>query len=193
MGKSRNLAGVNPPVAVGAGPRWWRRTLAWLGALYLFALVKHPPQVRGLRAIGFFTESTCLFPNADTISLEYRLDAWSCDAHAWHPIDPRVYFPIQADDKESRFQRFGYFYPSSRVAMNALDDFIYERHETSDDGLAGAIGGIKVSKWTHPIPHVGDPVARYAFTPLVPPPEDEIKDLFYTRASLRKSRCASVR
>ncbi|HET9991364.1 MAG TPA: hypothetical protein VFQ65_22695 [Kofleriaceae bacterium] len=184
---------MKPAVAVGPGPRWWRRTLAVLGAVYFIALVKHPPQIRGLRAIGFFTESTCLFPRADNVSLEYRLDAWSCRDLKWEPIDPRAYFPIQADDKESRFQRLGYFYQPSRAAMNALDEFIYGRHDTSDDGFTGQIGGIRVSKWTRPIPHVGDDVPRYEFTPLVPPPADQTKETFFTKASVRKARCASVR
>jgi hypothetical protein len=182
-----------PVVAVGPGPRWWRRTLAVIGAIYFIALVKHPPQWRGLRVVGFFTESTCLFPSADRVSIEYRLDAWSCHDQKWQPIDPRAYFPIQADDKESRFQRLGYFYQTSRPAMNALDDFIYDRHDARDDGLAGMIGGIKVSKWSHPIPNVGDEIPRYEFTPLVPPPADETKDTYFTKASVRKSRCASVK
>jgi hypothetical protein len=193
MDKPRKPADVKPPVAVGPGPRWWRRTLAVLGALYLVALVKHPPQIRGLHAIGFFTESTSLFPRANLFAMEYRLDAWSCSDQAWHPIDPRAYFPIQAEDKESRFQRLGYFYHSSRIAMNALDEYIYDHHDTRDDGLTGMIGGIKLSKWSRPIPKVGDDIPRYAFTPLAPPPADQTKDVFYTKAGLRKSRCASVR
>jgi len=184
---------VKPAVAVGPGPRWWRRTLAVVGALYFIALVKHPPQWRGLHAIGFFTESTALFPRANLFAMEYRLDAWSCSDQSWHPIDPRAYFPIQAEDKESRFQRFGYFYGGSRVAMNALDDYICERHDTRDDGLTGMIGGIKLTKWSRPIPPVGSEVPRYAFTPLEPPPPDQVKELFFTKASLRKSRCAAVR
>ena len=183
---------VKPPVAVGPGPRWWRRTLAVIGALYFIALVKHPPQVRGLRVIGFFSESTCLFPSADRVSIEYRLDAWSCQERKWKPIDPRAYFPIQAEDKESRFQRLGYFYQTSRPAMNALDEFILAHHESVEDGLPGLIGGIKVSKWTRPIPEVGSEVPRYQFTPMTPPPADETKDTFFTKASVRKARCGNV-
>ena len=198
MAKPRNPASVKPAVAVGPGPRWWRRTLAVLGAVYFVALVKHPPQVRGLRAIGFFTESTCLFPRADNVSLEYRLDAWSCRDLKWEPIDPRAYFPIQADDKESQFQRLGYFYTgrdatSTRIVMNALDEYIYQRHDTRDDGFSGQIGGIRVTKWSRAIPPVGTEIARYEFTPLVPTPPSETKDEYFTKSSVRRSRCAAVR
>jgi hypothetical protein len=193
MTKPRNVAPVKPPVAVGPGPRWWRRTLAVIGTLYLIALVKHPPQWRGLHAIGFFTESTSLFPRANLFSMEYRLDAWSCSDQQWHPIDPRAYFPIQADDKESRFQRLGYFYTGNRTVMNALDEFIYNLHDTRDDGFSGQIGGIRMTKWSKPIPPVGTHVERYEFRPLEPPPADETKELYYTKSSVRRSRCAAVR
>ena len=184
---------AKPAVAVGPGPRWWRRTLAVIGALYLVALVKHPPQWRGLHAIGFFTESTSLFPRANLFAMEYRLDVWSCSDQTWHPIDPRAYFPIQADDKESRFQRVGYFYTGSRPVMNALDEFIYSRHDTRDDGFTGTIGGIRLTKWSRPIPPVGSEIQRYVFTPLERPPESETKELYFTKSSVRRSRCAAVR
>jgi hypothetical protein len=184
---------VKPAVAVGPGPRWWRRTLAVIGTLYIIALVKHPPQWRGLHAIGFFTESTSLFPRANLFSMEYRLDVWSCSDQSWHPIDPRAYFPIQADDKESRFQRLGYFYTGNRPVMNALDEFIYNRHDGRDDGYTGAIGGIRLSKWSRPIPPVGTEIERYQFRPLERPPENETKELYFTKSSVRRTRCAAVR
>lgn len=194
----KDAAKPKPAVAVGPGPRWWRRTLAVIGALYIIALVKHPPQWRGLHAIGFFTESTSLFPRANVFSMEYRLDAWSCSDLKWHPIDPRAYFPIQAEDKESRFQRLGYFYTgrdaaSTRVVMNALDQYIYDRHDNRSDGFSGQIGGIRLSKWSKPIPPVGTEIARYEFTPLDPPPASETKDEYFTKNSVRRSRCAAVR
>lgn len=193
MKTSRTATPAKPPVAVGPGPRWWRRTLAVIGTLYIIALVKHPPQWRGLHAIGFFTESTSLFPRANLFAMEYRLDAWSCSDQQWHPIDPRAYFPIQADDKESRFQRLGYFYTGNRTVMNALDEFIYQRHDTHDDGLSGQIGGIRLTKWSKPIPPVGTQIQRYEFTPLQPTPPEETKELYFTKNSVRRSRCAAVR
>jgi len=194
----KSAAPAKPPVAVGPGPRWWRRTLAVIGTLYLVALLKHPPQWHYIHAIGFFTESTALFPHANMYSMEYRLDAWSCSDQQWHPIDPRAYFPIQADDKESQFQRLGYFYTgrdaaSTRIVMNALDEYIYQRHDTRDDGFSGQIGGIRMTKWSRAIPPVGTEIARYEFTPLVPTPPSETKDEYFTKNSVRRSRCAAVR
>ena len=166
-----------------------RIALVCLATLYLIALVKHPPQKPVLRVVGFFTESTCLFPNADRYSIDFRLDGWSCADKKWEPLDPRAYFPIQADDKESRFQRFSYFYQRNQPSMQKLDAWIAELHRSRDDGIAGAIGGIRLAKWTRTIPPIGDEVARYAYRPLDIVPKDERKDLWYTLAADRKSRC----
>jgi len=73
----------------------------------------HPPDNEYIRPVAFFTECTCLFPRAAVYTIEYRLDAWAC-GRRWEPIDPRPYFPIQTDDKESRLQRLGYFYEHNR-------------------------------------------------------------------------------
>lgn len=164
--------------------------LAWLGAIYLFALIKHPPQSHGMRAISFFTESTKLFPSADLYALDFRLDGYSCWAKHWEPIDPRAYFPIQADDKESRFQRFSYFYKGNRESMHALEAYIEALHPVRIDGLLGPIGGIRLSEWTHPIPLPGAEVARYVYRPLEIPPRTERKDLYYTRESEIRKKCA---
>ena len=160
-----------------------------LAVVYFVALLEHPPQWPGLHAAGFFTESTCLFPHANTFATEYRLEAWSCAAKKWQPLDPRAYFPIEADDKESRFQRLAYFYHRNRTAMRALDDWIAARHGSVDDGIDGAIGGIRLYRWSRPIPAVGEAVARVVYDPFAPVPADERKDLFYTKGSERKARC----
>ncbi len=185
-------------IARGPGPRWLRITLAVVAGIYLAALIKHPSSSGSLGSVAFFTEATKLFPEADNVALEYRLDAWSCDAHAWVPLDPRPYFPIEADDKESRFQRLGYFYgdraggETRRTVMNALDDYILAHHDGFDDGVAGKIGGIKFFKVSRPLPAVGDEVPRYVYRPLSPPPpEAKITELFHTRASIRKARCGA--
>ncbi len=186
-------------IARGPGPRWLRITLAVVAGIYLAALIKHPSSSGSLGSVAFFTEATKLFPEADNVALEYRLDAWSCDAHAWVPLDPRPYFPIEADDKESRFQRLGYFYgdraggETRRTVMNALDDYVLAHHDAVDDGVAGKIGGIKFFKVSRPLPAVGDEVARYVYRPLSPPPpEAKLTELFHTRASIRKQRCGAA-
>jgi hypothetical protein len=185
-------------IARGPGPRWFRIALVVLAVAYYIGLRWHPPSTGALRPLAFFTEATALFPEADHVALEYRLEGWSCDAHAWQPLDPRPYFPIEADDKESRFQRIGYFYgdraggDTRRTVMNALDEFIIARHDDVDDGVPGRLGGIRVYKLARPLPSPGEDVPRYVFSPLTAPPADAKRtDLFYTRASIRKQRCKS--
>jgi hypothetical protein len=183
-------------VARGPGPRWLRYVLVGVAAIYFFMLLKHPSE--RWQPLSFFVQATKLFPEADDVALEYRLDAWSCDARAWVPLDPRPFFPIEADDKESRFQRFGYFYADRgsradrRLVLRALDDYIVERHGHVDDGLAGAIGGIRMYKWRRTLPKPGDPVPRYVYRPLAPVPADERTELFHTVTSTRKERCAAA-
>jgi hypothetical protein len=166
-----------------------RRALAVVAVLYFIALLKHPPQTGILRPIAFFTESTKLFPNADLFATEFRLEAWSCPRHRWEPLDERAYFPIEAGDKESKFQRLAYFYNQNRTVLHALDEWIEVRHDTTDDAVAGPIGGIRLYRWSRPIPDPGATIERYVYRPLTPPPADERKDLFYTKASERKARC----
>lgn len=139
---------------------------------------------------GFFTESTCLFPRANLAISDYRLDAWSCVDRRWAPIDPRAYFPIEASNKESRFQRFGYFYQRNKPSLEALDAWIGSRHPGAEDGLAGAIGGIRLARWTRPLPEVGSPIEPYLYRPLDKLPPAERRDLYNTAVATRRARCA---
>ena len=177
-------------VAVGPGPRWFRLVLVGVAVVYFLGLVKHPPQWRGLRVAGFFTESTCLFPRANVFASDFRLSAWSCAAIHWKPLDPRAYFPIEADDKESRFQRFAFFYQKSRVGMHALEEWIEARHAITDDGLTGAIGGIKLDRWERPIPDPGSRIEPYVYRPLDVLPTEQLKRLYFTAGPERRERCA---
>jgi hypothetical protein len=179
-------------VARGPGPTWLRAALVAVAIIYLAALIHHPPPWRGLRVAGFFTESTCLFPRSDAYSIDYRLDGWSCSDNKWRPIDPRGYFPIQPDDKESRFQRFSYFYQRNAPALKALEAWIDSRHATTSDGFTGAIGGIRLAKWTRTIPPPGAPVERYSYRPLDEVPPDQRKDLYFVSGSERRARCAGT-
>lgn len=193
-------------VAIGPGPRWFRITLASLAAIYLFALVKHPadhvmvkrePRLGWLlRPISFFTQATSLFPLADRVITEFRLEAWVCKTHKWEPLDPRPYFPIEADDKESRFQRLAYFYRKNATVMGALDDFILKHHaaDRADDGVDGPIGGIRLRRLGRPLPEIGDDVPRYHYDPLEPlgpvPPDDKRETTSTpSYVSQRKARC----
>jgi hypothetical protein len=177
-------------VAVGPGPRWVRRALAGLAVLYYAALIHHPPDHAWLRPAAFFTEATCLFPRASAFAIEYRLEVWPC-GRRWEPIDPRPYFPIQPDDKESRLQRLGYFYERNRPAMQALDAYIATRHAAgADDGVTGMIGGIRLFKIVRPFPSAGEPVDRYRFEPRAPVPAEQRREVYYTPGPERKRRCS---
>jgi hypothetical protein len=190
-----------PPIARGPGPRWFRTGLVVVALLYYGALLHRPPEFihRWLRPALFFTESTALFPKSNDVVLEYRIEVWGC-GQGWRPIDPRPYFAIQPDNKESRFQRLGYFYFNNsrapdaheRAVAKALDAYISQRHaDGADDGAPGPIGGIRVMKATRPFPPPGDPVARYHYDPLVTLPGDQIKEKYATPAHERERRCAS--
>ena len=184
------MPSTEPTIAVGPGPRWFRLALAGVATLYLAALIKHPPDNDYVRPVGFFTEATCLFPRASSYAIEYRLEVWTCGGHG-EPIDPTPYFPIQPDDKESRLQRVGYFYERNRATMQALDAYISERHAAgADDGVTGAIGGIRLFKIVHKFPDAGEPVERYHFDPFAPVPKDERRDVYYTPGPERKKRCS---
>lgn len=179
----------HPAVAVGPGPRWFRLGLAGLAAVYYAALLLPAPEISWLRPVVFFTEATKLFPRSSAFAIEWRLEVWPC-GRKWEPIDPRPYFPIQPEDKESRLQRLGYFYEHSRPVMQALDAYISAHHAAgAADGVTGKIGGIRLFKIVRPFPPAGEPIERYHFDPLGPVPPEQRRDLYYTPASERKRRC----
>jgi hypothetical protein len=163
--------------------------LVVLAIVYYSALLHHPPDVGWLRPVVFFTEATSLFPRASAFALEYRLEVWPC-GRRWEPIDPRPYFPIEPDDKESRLQRLGYFYEHNRTVLQALDAYVSARHAAGvDDGVSGQIGGIRLVKVVRPFPAPGEPVERYHFEPRGPIPAEQRRDIYYTPTSERKRRC----
>jgi hypothetical protein len=190
--KRRYVPGVE--VARGPGPRWFRTTLVVCAAIYYFLLLRQSRNpTLWLQPVTYFGECTSLFPNADRFALDFRLEGWSCADQRWEPMDPRPYFPIEADDKESRFQRLAYFYASlepSRPAMRALGAYIVAHHPQVTDGVTGAIGGIRVSRLAHPLPPPGTHIERYVYRPTAPPlADDHLDHLYWTPQSMRTARC----
>ena len=194
-------------VVRGIGPRELRLGLVGVAIVYYQGLLHHGWVGWVSKPAEFFVDATKLFPDANRVAMEFRLEGWSCTDHSWHLIDPRPYFPMRSDDKESRFQRLAYFYgvragkPAKgtpkekvpeRIAMYALDDYIMARHPDVDDGLAGDIGGIQVYVIKKPIPEPGVTVDRYNYEPFVVT-EGKREDLFYTPESKRKARCRGDR
>lgn len=179
-------------VACGPGPTWLRRTLVVVAVLYYIALFKSPPDGRWTRPVAFFTQATCLFPRAAHYKIGYRLATWSCTERKWLPADVRAYFPIRAEDKESRFHRLAHFYKYNRTVLRALDAFVSAHHDASDDGVSGPIGGVRLVQTLAPIPPPGSSVERFVFEPLAPIPKDGIRDLYYTPSSQRRARCEAL-
>jgi hypothetical protein len=200
-------------VATGPGPWWFRYLLVVAAVVYFFGIARDPlhhlfgtkttEHERWVNAPIFFTQISGLFPSADEIAQEARLEAWSCDRGEWEPLDPRPYFTIDPEDKESRLQRFAYFYPRSYegggfkseqkelVAVRALDDFIRVHHPDADDGVTGTIGGIRLSKWEQPIPKPGEAPLHYVFDPFAPIPDKQRIIKWYTPEPTRKQRCGT--
>lgn len=177
-------------IARGPGPGWFRVALAVCASLYFVLLMHHPKAQAGMKQLSYFAECTCLFPSADVYATEYRLDAWSCADRDWRPLDPRAYFQIHADDKESRFQRISYFYQHNTYVMRALSEFVLANHDTRSDGFTGKIGGIRISKLERPLPVPGDTVERYHYDPLGPVPLNAIvKEVYATPGNKRAHRC----
>jgi hypothetical protein len=222
-------------VARGIGPRPLRIAIAVLAGLYFGFLLWHPKpfevtvtvttkgsekvttKILWRSFVAYFAECTGLFPEADWVgktqadkvpgSKEFRIEAWSCDRARWEMLDPRPYFPIQSEDKESRLPRIIHFYieegdsDQARATAHAIESFLFAHHASdgADDGVAGTIGGIRISRDARAVGAPGDDVPRYAYDPLSPmPASDHVTVLYNTtqadhdgHAGIR-SRCASA-
>ena len=170
------------------GPAPLRIALAVLAVIYFVMLMKHPDPRGWIRPLAYFSECTGLFPKADTMATEFRLEGYSCERKDWELLDPRPYFPMRADDKEARFQRLGYFYKGDVQVLHALGDYITSHHADHEDGVSGPIGGIRMFKLERPIPAPGTEIERYAYEPLSPVPADAKRPLLFESApaTLRK-------
>ncbi|TVQ94196.1 MAG: hypothetical protein EA397_02575 [Deltaproteobacteria bacterium] len=184
---------MTPPAIPGLGPRWARIGAAVLFSAYLFTMLagsvkaSWPQQLPG--PVLYFTQVACLFPKAARMAIEYRVEAWSCSDQAFYELDPTPYFPIHANNKESRLHRAGFFYRRERVVMEALEDYLVRR-VNEDVAQAERIGGIRLSSVRHPLPAFDErPVARFERTELSALPEDRLKAWFYTPVSRRARTC----
>jgi hypothetical protein len=180
-------------IARGLGPRWFRAALVAVAVAYFVLLAKRLPDAKWTRPISHFVRATCLFPGAMRATNSYRLAAWSCGRVRWEPLDVRAYFPMRAEDKESRFYRLAHFYKRNRPVMQALDAHISARHPHTEDGVDGAIGGIRLYQTRTPIPPPGSKIERFVFDPLPAIPREGVQDLFYTPGPERKRRCEAQR
>jgi hypothetical protein len=151
--------------------------------------------------LAYFTQIAALFPGAAGHATDYRVEGYRCRDKTWTELDVRPYFPIDADNKESRFYRAIHFYGDAhphRQTLRALDAFIVSRIDAdlidaASRGQAGdPIGGVRFVKLLVPFGKPGDGSPRYEKKPLESYPDDQRKHLYYTPESMREERCARI-
>lgn len=147
------------------------------------------------RPLHFFLQIAALFPKEATAITDYRAQAWVC-GKGWQEIDTRPYFPIDREEKENRFQRTMHFYYTlepNREAMQALEEFVMQRHNTewNDDGIPKSvpIAGVRFLSIRLPIPKPGQHAERYHRPPLDEVPERFRHYMYWTPKSKRSERC----
>ena len=180
-------------IALAPGPPWLRLALTVAGALYVFAVFLEGAGGSRLhrflpRPLLFFCQIAELFPKAATHRIEYRAEGLPCEGPAFE-VDVRPFFPIHADDKESRFDRALFFYRSDRQAMDALEQYVMRSYnERAQKKIAGTVFlSLRV-----PLPEPGSAFPRFERVPLAEFPKDQRKVWFTTARDVENSRCGEV-
>lgn len=198
LGRARPSAGTllsggprGPVVAPPAAPGAVRVMLVVAAGVYLSMLLlggaRSSLPARVLPpSLLYLTQTTCLFPRAARMAIDYRVEGWDCVGRRFVELDPTPHFPIHATDKESRFQRVGHFHRRNRPVMEALERYLVGRERAAGTN----IGGIRVSSLRIPFPEPGEPVARWAPAPLESYPDEQRKIWFHTPTSRRRAHCA---
>jgi hypothetical protein len=138
--------------------------------------------------VRFFLQEAALFPDAARDAIEYRAEGYRCDGGRFEEIDVRPFFPIQRDDKESRFYRAMFFHRRQKKVLEALDQFIVTRQNRAYP--EARIGGVMLLSLRIPIPPPGTPEPRYQRLPLADYPQEvERKYWYVTPSSERTQRC----
>jgi hypothetical protein len=190
-----------------AAPNPWKKRRAWairfLAGLYLLGVWLEgvgwgAPQRSFLpHWIGFFMQCAALFPRAAHFAIDYRAEGYVCSEGEWKELDVRPYFPIDVNDKESRFQRVMFFYRRQRHVMNTVEQFLVDVHNkgAKDDGIPAdeKIGGVRLLSIRGPIPNIGDPLERVHWVPLAEIPENERKTWHQTKSATITERCFGKR
>jgi hypothetical protein len=139
----------------------------------------------------FFIQEAALFPHQAQDVIEWRAEAWWCDAGRFQEIDVRPFFPIRRDDKESRFYRAMFFHYKQRRVMEALDRFIVDQQNRAHPDAR--IGGVMLLSLRIPIPPPGTAEPRYQRLPLAEYPGSvERKYWYVTPKADREQRCAEA-
>jgi hypothetical protein len=133
------------------------------------------------RSARYFAQVACLFPSAGQYAIEYRAEGWSCAESRWREIDVRDAFPIDADNKENRFQRAMHFYRNTPQVMAELDRYL--------SGRTPGVGGVRLLSLRLPLPSPGDRFIRYAYHPLDTYAQSLRKEWYETPDEERTARC----
>ncbi len=180
---------MQPRIELAPGSPGFRRALVALGVAYIAAMFSEAVgwQLHGLiwRPILFFCQIAALFPTAATHSIEYRAQGYTCGNRVVE-VDVRPFFPIHADDKESRFDRAMYFYRTDRTTMEALESYVlgeYNRNELDK------IGGVVFLSLRIPVPQPGSAFPRYERKPLTDYPSEQRKVWYFTPHETVQKRC----
>jgi hypothetical protein len=136
----------------------------------------------------FFTQIAGLFTEAKQADVDFRAQGWSCRDGLFREIDIDPFFPIQAGNKENRFQRAVYFYAHNHKVMRQLDRFLVSRYNASVKAMAtvadadavGRIGGVRILSAATPIPSPQAGVQRYQRKSLDAYPPDKLRTLYET-------------
>jgi hypothetical protein len=143
--------------------------------------------------IGYFMQVAALFPRSAHYTIDYRAEAYVCDSSDWQEMEVRPYFPIDMNDKESRFQRVMFFYRTQKTVMAALDHFLVTVHSRGerDDGIPSdkKIGGVRLLSIRGPLPNIGDKLVPFHHAALPEVPSSQRKVFYQTSSTRITERC----
>ena len=181
--------------------------LALAAAIYLLAVfaeaAKSGTAAKHLPApLAYFTQVAALFPHAARHAIDFRAEGFRCKDGAWFELDPRPFFPIDADNKENRFYRTMHFYGDAhphRQTLRAIDEFIVTHYNDAARANAAAgrggtdpIGGVRFTKVITDFGNPGEGSERYRKRPLAEHAENQRKVFYYSPESKREERCKRI-
>ncbi|HKQ70761.1 MAG TPA: hypothetical protein VJT73_15550 [Polyangiaceae bacterium] len=178
-------------IAESPGSPRLRRALTFVGGCYVVAMFLEGVQPwlhRYLpQSLVFFCQISALFPRAASHSIEYRAQGYTCSDKVIE-IDVRPFFPIHADDKESRFERAMFFYRNDKTVMEALEAYVMREYNRAEPDK---IAGVSFMSLRLPIPPPGTTFPRYERKALVDYPSERRKVWYFTPHDTVALRCRS--
>ncbi len=166
---------------------------AYLAGVWLDGVGSTLPSSILPRPANYFLQVSALFPYAALASIDYRAQGWVCSEGKWEELDTRPYFPIDADNKQNRFQRVMHFFREDRTTMHALEAYLVDGHNAGhhDDGIApdAPIVGVRFLSVRIPLPRPGDRLTRSERLPLSEYPDSEKQSFYHTPKSKIDARC----